>query len=324
MTNAITTLGADYDLPSLFRLANALLQAQGIIPPNFKKEGEIVAVVLTGRELGIAPMTALRGIQLVKGRVVLDASLQLGLMVRQGCTFEWLTDSSDGQVASLRIQRAGQKPYVSTFTIEMAQKAGLANGDNWRKYPAAMLRARAVSAAGKAYMPDVMAGLYVPGELEDDPEHPDRAPQRATDIHVEQPKSLSADAPRGHALPEETESARIVRELYAVQSAADLARLREDANVARKRLAPDEKEAIRKGIEWAAGQVQKLAQEQLEAKKRADEEALTSDGDPSDRAPAQSADLPEPGANDEPDAADFIPPQSSEPAFSVGQDERAP
>lgn len=156
------------DLPSLFRLAEALSQAPGFIPSHLKSVGEIVAVILAGRELGLPPMASMRSIALIRGKVILDASMQLALMVRAGAKVKWLRDGTDGQVAELQVTRQGHEPYVSRYTLEMAQRAGLTGNDTWRKHTAAMLRARCVSAAGKAYMPDVLSGCYVPGELGDD------------------------------------------------------------------------------------------------------------------------------------------------------------
>jgi hypothetical protein len=154
------------ELPAIFTLAKALVKAGGFMPSHLKTEGEIVAVVLAGRELGVAPMAAIRSIKLIKGNVTLDASMQLALMVRAGCKVEWLEDGSKGK-AELRLERPGQPPHISRFSMEDAQRAGLAGSDNWRKHPAAMLRARCVTAAGKAYCPDVLAGVYLPDELPD-------------------------------------------------------------------------------------------------------------------------------------------------------------
>lgn len=157
----------DIDLPSLFQLASALRQAQGFIPQHLRSEGEIVAVILAGRELGLPPMAAMRSIALIRGKVILDASMQLALMVRAGGKVKWLKDGTDGQEAALEVRREGHEPYVSRYTWDMAKQAGLTGSDTWKKHTAAMLRARAVSAAGKAYMPDVLSGCYVPGELDE-------------------------------------------------------------------------------------------------------------------------------------------------------------
>lgn len=161
------------ELPAIFQLASALIKAGGFLPTHLRGEGEIVAVVLAGRELGIGPMASIRSIKIVKGNVTLDAALQLGLMIRAGLKYRWLADGSDGKTASIELSREGQEPYVSTFTIAFAERAGLLkDGGNWKSYPQAMLRARAISAAGKAYCPDIMAGIYTAEELEHSYEAP--------------------------------------------------------------------------------------------------------------------------------------------------------
>ena len=51
--------------------------------------------------------------------------------------------------------------------MEDAKRAGLGGKDNWRKYPKAMLRARCISGALRAWAPDAIgAGVYVEGEIE--------------------------------------------------------------------------------------------------------------------------------------------------------------
>jgi hypothetical protein len=170
-------------LPEVFQLAKSLKLAGGFLPSHLKNEGEIVAVVLAGRELGLPPMASIRGIKLVKGNVTLDASLQLALMVRAGCKVKWLKDGSDGE-AILRLERAGQEPHESRFTLADAKRAGL-TGDNWSKYPAAMLRARCVTTAGKAYVPDVLAGVYLPDELPTDEPTPVRPVRSLDDVAKE-------------------------------------------------------------------------------------------------------------------------------------------
>jgi hypothetical protein len=46
------------------------------------------------------------------------------------------------QRAIYETKRVGSTPVKISFTIEQAKQAGLTGKDNWRNYPAAMLRAR--------------------------------------------------------------------------------------------------------------------------------------------------------------------------------------
>ena len=66
------------------------------------------------------------------------------------------------------MSRQGHSPATFRFSLEDAARAKLA-GDNWQKYPAAMLRARVITAAARAYAPDVLDGVYDPDELSPGP-----------------------------------------------------------------------------------------------------------------------------------------------------------
>lgn len=178
-------------LEQILQVAKSLKQAGGFLPQHLRNEGEIVAVILAGRELGIPPMASIRGIKLVKGNVTLDAAMQLALMVRAGAKVTWLKDGRDG-TAQLKLERVGQEPHTSTYSLEDARRAGL-SGDNWTKHPAAMLRARCVTAAGKAFMPDVLAGVYLPDELpSDEPARTHEAPENVLDAIAEAPVTKPA------------------------------------------------------------------------------------------------------------------------------------
>ena len=164
-THTLAPFDVSRQLPSLLQLAKTLSTARGMIPAHLKSEGEIVAALLAGAELGIPPMASLRNIHLIDGKVGLDAGLQLGLLLRAGVRPQWV-ESSDKR-AVLRLTRPGFAPHEQVYTIEDAKAAGLAGKQNWQRHPKAMLRARCVSAAVKAYAADVVTGVYTPEELED-------------------------------------------------------------------------------------------------------------------------------------------------------------
>lgn len=189
------------ELPAIFKLSEALAGASGFIPAHLRTPGEIAAVVLAGRELGLQPMVSLRSLSMIKGKVVLAADVMLGLMIRSGVKVEWLADGSaaQGNIAKLKLFRPGHEPYTSAFSIEDAQRAGLASNDNYRKHQGAMLRARAVSAGARAYCPDVLSGCYVPGELEED-----EAPRAKKSGGKVQPMTLDDVAGEATALGADT------------------------------------------------------------------------------------------------------------------------
>jgi hypothetical protein len=143
----------------------AMLVKTGFLPNSIKTVEQCVAIMLKGRELSVPAMYALSNIAVINGKPTCGAELMLALVHRdhgrdairvkhstaESCTVEW---KEWGGVNSF------------TFTIEDAKRAGLANKEGpWRQYPAAMLRARAISAACRMAFPGSIAGMYTPEEL---------------------------------------------------------------------------------------------------------------------------------------------------------------
>lgn len=142
-----------------------VLVASGFLPEALDTPNKVLTVLLAGRELGIPPMQAIRGIHVVKGRPSLSAELMLALAYQNIAGFKFKVDASNEQLCRVTGQRPGGDPITQTFSLSDAQRAGLTNGDNWRKYPAAMLRARAISALLRVVAPDAIRGIYTPEEI---------------------------------------------------------------------------------------------------------------------------------------------------------------
>jgi hypothetical protein len=133
-----------------------------------KSPADIFAIVKTGQELGLEPMKSIRGITIIKGKPTLSADLMGALVKRDRAVCEYLrlVESTD-KIATYETKRAGEPGTTRiSFTSEDAARAGL-QGDNWRKYPAQMLRARALSGICRAVYPDLLLGVYADGELDD-------------------------------------------------------------------------------------------------------------------------------------------------------------
>lgn len=138
------------------------LALSNLMPAALRKKPEdLFAIVLTGAELGLAPMQAVRGMHIIEGKVSLSADL-MGALVKRSPVCEYLTlVESSGTVATYRTKRKGEPgETVISFTLEQAHAAGVTGKGNWAKYPDAMLRARALSAICRAVYPDLCLGLY--------------------------------------------------------------------------------------------------------------------------------------------------------------------
>lgn len=140
-----------------------VLAKSGLLPQTVKTGAAAAAIMLAGRELGIPPMQAFRTIYVVKGNVSLSAQLMAALVLRAGHSYELLENSNTR--CAIKFMRRGGATYTHEFTLDDAKRAGLVNGDNWQRYPKAMLWSRCMSAGIRAYMPDVIMGMYTPEEL---------------------------------------------------------------------------------------------------------------------------------------------------------------
>ena len=125
------------------------------------KPADLAVIMITGYELGLSPMQALRGLHVVEGRPILSADLIVGLVKKHpACKYFRLIESTDER-ATYETHREGEpEPTRITWTIQQAAKAGLTGRQNWKAHPAAMLRARASAALARAVYPDVAMGIY--------------------------------------------------------------------------------------------------------------------------------------------------------------------
>jgi hypothetical protein len=140
-----------------------ILVKSGLLPQEIKTPAAAVAVMLTGRELGIPVMQSFRSIYVVKGKPTLSAQLMGALILRDGHSYKIVT--STNEVCTIEFRRKSGQVYAHTFTLEDAKRANLAGSPTWQNYPKAMLFSRCMSAGARACMPDVIGGLYTPEEI---------------------------------------------------------------------------------------------------------------------------------------------------------------
>lgn len=138
------------------------LALSALMPQALRKKPEdVMAIVLAGAELGLAPMTAIRGIHLIQGKMSLSADL-MGALCQRSSACEYLTlIESTSTIATYETKRRGAPaPVRMSFTIDQARVAGVLANPTWQKYPEAMLRARCLAVICRAVYPDLCLGLY--------------------------------------------------------------------------------------------------------------------------------------------------------------------
>jgi hypothetical protein len=136
------------------------------VPPGLRGNlPAILACVATGRDLGIGDMAALKAIHIVDGKATFSAELMVQLVRRAGHSI--VGEVSDGSATVTGVRADNGDTMKSTWTLAMAERAGLLKKQNWVKYPEAMLWARAVSQLCRMLFADCFAGgTYTPEELD--------------------------------------------------------------------------------------------------------------------------------------------------------------
>lgn len=147
----------------------------------------VAAAILTGREMGLGPLTSLRGIHIVEGRASLTAEMLAARILAAGHEIRWI--ASTDQRATCKIVRAdGLSEAEATWTMADAQRAGLAGKKVWQSYGRAMLRHRALTEAASMACPDVALGLDVGMSSLDEPEQREHHAPTVVQIAHEAPQ----------------------------------------------------------------------------------------------------------------------------------------
>lgn len=144
----------------------AVLSRSGLVPAALRrKPDDIMLVLLTGRDLRLAPTTALSKIHVIEGKPTCSAELMSALVNRRPGMSLWPGSDNDAEKATAFGSRDGREMQF-TFRLEDAKRAGLAGKGTWAKWPQFMLWARAVSGLCRMAFADVLAGVsYTPEEM---------------------------------------------------------------------------------------------------------------------------------------------------------------
>lgn len=142
------------------------------------KPEHVLACVLYGNELGLGPMQSLNSIHIIEGRAAASPELMRALVAKDGHRIDITENTNEACTMKGSRQDTGAEATVR-WTMDDAKAAGLTHKDNWKKYPRAMLAARATSELCRLLFPDVIAGLsYTPEEVESISSAPTVTPAR--------------------------------------------------------------------------------------------------------------------------------------------------
>lgn len=166
-----------------------VFKASGMFP-DIQSEAAACAKIIIGRGLGLSDYDAMTGLHIIKGKAVLAANLMAAAIKRAG-KYDYRAACTDTECSIVFFGRSQDNKWeeigTTTFSMDDAKRAQL-GGDNWRKWPKAMLFARCISSGYKQHCPDALGAAPVYVEAHGETEITEEAPSRG----YEAPKARAA------------------------------------------------------------------------------------------------------------------------------------
>jgi hypothetical protein len=214
-------------LDDAFRLSKALAMSGDMVPKHFQGKPEmIMAAVIRGMEIGLAPMQALSNIAVINGRASIWGDALPALLQRAGHTIDCdLQGEGDAMVAIATVTRGDTgKQIVRSFSVAEAKKAGLwGKAGPWQSYPTRMLQMRARAFAARDGAADALMGLQVAEETSD---------YQVKDITPKEPGAFAKMAQSARETPHEPLTGEIMPTEEEMAAAAEAARAAAEADAA--------------------------------------------------------------------------------------------
>ena len=142
-----------------------------LLPRQYQNNPANVLLALEyGNALGISPVVAMQQIHVIEGKPTASAQL-IGGLVRQAGHKLRVEFNDKTMTATATIIRSDDPDYQFTavWNLDRAKAANLTGKGNWKTYPAAMLKARAITEVARDACPEALFGVaYTPEELNGD------------------------------------------------------------------------------------------------------------------------------------------------------------
>lgn len=147
------------------RQARMLIQT-GFLPSAIKTPEQAIMIMMKGQELRVGKIYALTNIVIINGKPCCSSEMMLALIRRDHRPQAIRVGTTTNDACTVQWRQPGWPDIQEyTFTIQDAERAGLFKNAVWKQYPAAMLRARCISAVARMAFPECIAGMFSPDEL---------------------------------------------------------------------------------------------------------------------------------------------------------------
>jgi hypothetical protein len=153
------------------RLADAIARTE-VVPATLRgRPDAVLAALLVAHERGLPLMFGLSELHVIDGKVGASALLMRAQVMSAGHIIEPRV-SRDERVELYGRRSDSGVEFTSIWTPDRVRRAGLAARANHQRYPAQMLMARATGELCRLIFPDIIGGLLVDDELDDEPGTP--------------------------------------------------------------------------------------------------------------------------------------------------------
>src|SRR5690606_6570483 len=166
-TEIVKAAGSQVSLRDRMDYARALA-ASGLLPDAYRGQpANVLLAIEYGQALGIPTMTAIQGIHVIKGKPTLSADLMAAKVRAAGHRLRVRVEDGPAAVAELTRSDDSDYTFVCRWAMDRARNAGLVGKANWSNFPAAMLKARAISEVIREGASEVLPGaIYTPEEMD--------------------------------------------------------------------------------------------------------------------------------------------------------------
>lgn len=208
MTTTAVTVAQNVSFAEMQRLAASMVKSNMF---GIKDIDQAIALMSIAVAEGRHPATIARDFDIIQGRQVKKAEAMQRDSLAAGMRIEWHELSDEACEATFSHPHGGTARI--RWDMARAQRAGLTNKDNWKKYPRSMLRARTISEGCRTVCPMATSGMYTPEEAVD-----------MEPVNVTPPQKIDAAVAAvaaTHALTEE-ERAEHLRDMHEAGDEAGL------------------------------------------------------------------------------------------------------
>jgi hypothetical protein len=124
-----------------------------------------IVKIMAGKELGLDAFASMRSVDIIQGQCQVKPGCLAGLVKKSG-KYNYRIKSATAEGCTIEFSEGGVVQGEVSFLKEDAERAGLINKDNYKKWASDMYFNRALARGVRRYCPDIIQGpIYIEGEI---------------------------------------------------------------------------------------------------------------------------------------------------------------